>query len=105
LLDLNTEQAQHIEILRVPGHPVHGSDALHVVINVITNPPANTRDSQMTLKRVVTATSALKPLIAIIMGNMPIVLTSMVRMMAAIKITRVSTNKNSMRYTAIKITT
>ena len=35
---LNTEQA------------LHGSDALHGVINVITNPPANIRDSQITLE-------------------------------------------------------
>ena len=38
LFDINTEQAQHIEVLRGPGTVLHGSDALHGVINVISQP-------------------------------------------------------------------
>lgn len=38
LFDLNTEQAHHIEVLRGPGTIMHGSDALHGVINVISQP-------------------------------------------------------------------
>lgn len=36
LFDLNTEQAQRIEVLRGPGTALHSSDALHGVINVIS---------------------------------------------------------------------
>lgn len=38
LFDINTEQAQHIEVLRGPGMVLHGSDALHGLINVISQP-------------------------------------------------------------------
>ena len=38
LFDINTEQAQRIEVLRGPGTVLHGSDALHGVINVISQP-------------------------------------------------------------------
>ncbi len=38
LFDLNTEQAQRIEVLRGPGTALHSSDALHGVINVISQP-------------------------------------------------------------------
>lgn len=46
LFDLNTEQAQRIEVLRGPGTALHSSDALHGVINVISAPPA-TNDETM----------------------------------------------------------
>ncbi len=36
LFDINTEQAERIEVLRGPGTVLHGSDALHGVINVIS---------------------------------------------------------------------
>ncbi|HRQ64171.1 MAG TPA: TonB-dependent receptor plug domain-containing protein, partial [Xanthomonadaceae bacterium] len=39
LFELNTEQAARIEVLRGPGAAVHGSNALHGVVNVI--PPAD----------------------------------------------------------------
>ena len=40
LFDANTEQAQRIEVLRGPGTSVQGANALHGVINVISQPPA-----------------------------------------------------------------
>lgn len=39
LFELDTEQAGAIEVLRGPGSAVHGSNALHGVINVRPNPP------------------------------------------------------------------
>jgi iron complex outermembrane recepter protein len=41
LFELNTEQAARIEVLRGPGAAVHGSNALHGVINVIPRTPAD----------------------------------------------------------------
>jgi outer membrane receptor protein involved in Fe transport len=40
LFDANTEQAQRIEVLRGPGTSVLGANALHGVINIISQPPA-----------------------------------------------------------------
>lgn len=45
LFDLNTEQAQRIEVLRGPGTALHGSDALHGVINVITQPSSQEHEA------------------------------------------------------------
>lgn len=50
LFDLNTEQAQRIEVLRGPGTVVHGSDALHGVINVITKAPASEQEALISLE-------------------------------------------------------
>jgi iron complex outermembrane recepter protein len=41
LFELNTEQAARIEVLRGPGAAVHGSNALHGVINVIPRAPGD----------------------------------------------------------------
>lgn len=40
LFDINTEQAGRIEVLRGPGTAVHGSNALHGVLNVISAAPS-----------------------------------------------------------------
>ena len=40
LFDVNTEQAQRIEVLRGPGTTSHGANAMHGVINVVSLPPA-----------------------------------------------------------------
>ena len=40
LFDINTEQAARIEVLRGPGTTYHHSDAVHGVINVISQPPS-----------------------------------------------------------------
>ncbi|MAR90328.1 MAG: TonB-dependent receptor [Pseudomonadales bacterium] len=40
LFDINTEQAGRIEVLRGPGTALHSSDAVHGVINVISEAPA-----------------------------------------------------------------
>lgn len=45
LFDLNTEQAQRIEVLRGPGTVLHSSDALHGVINVISQAPSPSRET------------------------------------------------------------
>lgn len=50
LFDLNTEQAQRIEVLRGPGTVLHGSDALHGVINVITKAPASDQETLISLE-------------------------------------------------------
>ncbi len=47
LFDLNTEQAQRIEVLRGPGTVMHNSDALHGVINVITQPAPQSRETHI----------------------------------------------------------
>ncbi len=39
LFELNTEQAAAIEVLRGPGTALHGSNALHGVINIVTPTP------------------------------------------------------------------
>lgn len=50
LFDINTEQAKRIEILRGPGTSIHGSDALHGVINVISMPPAQRKEQQLSFE-------------------------------------------------------
>jgi iron complex outermembrane receptor protein len=40
LFELGTEQAGRIEVLRGPGAAVHGSNALHGVVNVVPRSPA-----------------------------------------------------------------
>ncbi|MEH6556549.1 MAG: TonB-dependent receptor [Oceanicoccus sp.] len=50
LFDINTEQAQRIEVLRGPGTVLHGSDALHGVINVITKAPASEQETLISLE-------------------------------------------------------
>lgn len=41
LADINSEQAERIEVLRGPGMAIHGANALHGVINVISQPADN----------------------------------------------------------------
>ncbi|MGB3622788.1 MAG: TonB-dependent receptor [Ketobacter sp.] len=48
LFDLNTEQAQQIEVLRGPGTSLHSSDAVHGVINVISPAPAAESEALLT---------------------------------------------------------
>lgn len=50
LFDTNSEQAQQIEVLRGPSSVVHGSDALHGVINVISMPPADQLENLATFE-------------------------------------------------------
>lgn len=50
LFDLNTEQAQSIEVLRGPGTALHSSDALHGVINVLSEPSSKQRETRIGLE-------------------------------------------------------
>lgn len=50
LFDLNTEQAQRIEVLRGPGTAIHGTSALHGVINVISQAPPEDASGQLALE-------------------------------------------------------
>lgn len=47
LFDVNSEQAQRVEVLRGPGTAVHGSNALNGVINVISRAPSATPETQL----------------------------------------------------------
>jgi len=49
LSEVNTEQAERIEVLRGPGTAVHGGNAQHGVINVISMPPPQTRAASLGL--------------------------------------------------------
>lgn len=50
LFDVNTEQAERIEVLRGPGTVLFGSDAQHGVINVLSPAPADARATQLGLE-------------------------------------------------------
>ncbi len=50
LFDAHTEQAARIEVIRGPGTVVHGSDALHGVINLISMPPADSAEHSLSLE-------------------------------------------------------
>lgn len=50
LFDINTEQAGSIEVLRGPGNELHGSNALHGAINVLTLAPADTLESSVSVE-------------------------------------------------------
>ena len=50
LFDLNTEQAQRIEVLRGPGTALHSSDALHGIINVISEKPSQEGETSIGLE-------------------------------------------------------
>ena len=50
LFDLNTEQAERIEVLRGPGTAIHGSNALHGVINIVTQSPTPSLENQIGLE-------------------------------------------------------
>lgn len=50
LFDVNSEQAQRIEVLRGPGTAVHGSNALNGVINVISAAPSKENDTWLSLE-------------------------------------------------------
>lgn len=50
LFDINTAQAGQIEIIRGPGTVVHGSDAQHGVINVLSKAPAHDTESKLSLE-------------------------------------------------------
>ncbi|MBT4522583.1 MAG: TonB-dependent receptor, partial [Halieaceae bacterium] len=50
LFDANTEQASRIEVIRGPGTASHGANALHGVINVVSQAPANERESSLSLE-------------------------------------------------------
>ncbi len=50
LFEIHTEQAQRIEVLRGPGGALHGANALHGVINVISQAPAEQRETRLALE-------------------------------------------------------
>lgn len=50
LFDTNNEQAGRIEVIKGPGNTLHGSGALHGVINVISPTPSKTPESQFSLE-------------------------------------------------------
>ena len=50
LFDINTEQAGSIEVLRGPGNEVHGSGAMHGVINVLSLAPTQEREQSLSLE-------------------------------------------------------
>ena len=50
LFDINTEQAASIEVLRGPGNEVHGSGAMHGVINILSMAPSQTRQQLLSLE-------------------------------------------------------
>lgn len=50
LFDINTEQAARIEVLRGPGTAVHGTDAQHGVINVISAAPSSDAQGYLALE-------------------------------------------------------
>lgn len=50
LFDINTEQAERIEVLRGPGTVLHGSDALHGVINVISQAAPTATQTTLSLE-------------------------------------------------------
>jgi iron complex outermembrane receptor protein len=50
LFDANTEQAQRIEVLRGPGTTSQGANALHGVINVISQPAAESPQGNIDLE-------------------------------------------------------
>lgn len=50
LFDLNTEQAQSIEVMRGPGTALHTSDAFHGVINVISQSPSYEREKILSVE-------------------------------------------------------
>ncbi len=48
LMEVNSEQAQRLELLRGPGTFVHGGNAQHGVINVVSRPTAGSADLTVT---------------------------------------------------------
>lgn len=50
LSEINSEQAARVEVLRGPGTAVHGSNAQHGVINVISQPPPEKRETNLGLE-------------------------------------------------------
>ncbi len=50
LFDTNSEQAERIDVLKGPGNALHGSGALHGVINVITTTPLETGENTLSLE-------------------------------------------------------
>lgn len=50
LFDTNHEQAGRIEVIKGPGNSLHGSGALHGVINIISATPSKTRENQLSLE-------------------------------------------------------
>ena len=50
LLEVNTEQAQAIEVIRGPGNALYGSNALHGIVNTLMPQPAAGRSPQLGLE-------------------------------------------------------
>jgi iron complex outermembrane recepter protein len=50
LFDINTEQARQIEVLKGPGTVLHGSNALHGVINVLSQAPSEAAEQKLSLE-------------------------------------------------------
>ena len=50
MLEMHTEQAASIEVIRGPGSALYGSNALHGIINVITPPAESSQPSRLALE-------------------------------------------------------
>jgi len=50
MLEMHTEQAASIEVIRGPGSALYGSNALHGIINVITPPAESSQPSRLVLE-------------------------------------------------------
>jgi len=50
LAEVNSEQAERIEVLRGPGTAVHGSNAQHGVVNVISRAPGDTGEQSASIE-------------------------------------------------------
>lgn len=50
LMEVNSEQAERIEVMRGPGSALHGGNALHGVIDVISRAPAAERSGELQLE-------------------------------------------------------
>jgi len=50
MLEMHTEQAASIEVIRGPGSALYGSNALHGIINVITPPAESSQPSRLSLE-------------------------------------------------------
>ena len=51
LFEINTEQANAVEVIRGPGSVLYGSNALNGIINVLTRPPESLPRSSVTVER------------------------------------------------------
>jgi iron complex outermembrane receptor protein len=50
LFEINTEQAQAVEVIRGPGNALYGSNALHGIVNVLMPSPNNERSPELDIE-------------------------------------------------------